>query len=492
MDRDNNNNKKGGKGRMGGALRKAKNNNLNQSEHSIGSGRQRNNRRLRSSIIRKVNRNLEQPEMSIRGLWRDLDDEEANNNNNNNDDGRNNNNIDLLLSEEQSTTTQRGATHLLSGATSDGISSTDIRASPRLLGYLYTMIASAVMLASVAQYFRNNKDLGIFRRLQVANNTTTTDNTQDGPDVVNFLGNDVLRWKLTGALIVSIAGVSSSFLLFMAHFDTILFPQLWRTVFRDGSKIERNILLLNLLFWIGSIHVCTSSLSVGASQANVYFTTWIAFGASVLNFDIWRAGANLKTVGEFQFDRDTAFNWMWLIGCLLLASFSALDMYAHRDDLEFIVNGQPFRIPAQEWYLPLGLSFGFLGLSLIVFVGNCYVSAWKIKLCGEYYLEWRHFELLTILGLLGTWSWIIFVYTGVDDEINRPGNAYFGIWGTFFNTIFILGTWLRENRTLLGGLYFDDEEEDEEEDTDFGEQTSTRPQKPDKVNDAEEAKEEES
>jgi hypothetical protein len=30
--------------------------------------------------------------------------------------------------------------------------------------------------------------------------------------------------------------------------------------------------------------------------------------------------------------------------------------------------------------------------------------------------------------------------------INGLSNAYFGIWGSFFNSVFAFGTWLHENK----------------------------------------------
>jgi NADH:ubiquinone oxidoreductase subunit 6 (subunit J) len=85
----------------------------------------------------------------------------------------------------------------------------------------------------------------------------------------------VHKWKLLGAIYVGAVGVISSFLILLAHFDTFCLPRTWMHIFRDGSRGERNLILVLLLFWAGGLHVCTSSLSVGEVQANVYFTTWI-------------------------------------------------------------------------------------------------------------------------------------------------------------------------------------------------------------------------
>lgn len=44
--------------------------------------------------------------------------------------------------------------------------------------------------------------------------------------------------------------------------------------------------------------------------------------------------------------------------------------------------------------------------------------------------------------------WAILEFTGYGETINGLSNAYFGIWGSFFNSVFAFGTWLRENKEL--------------------------------------------
>lgn len=125
-------------------------------------------------------------------------------------------------------------------------------------------------------------------------------------------GSVVYRWKLWGAIWSSTAGVALSFLTALVHFDTVLAPNLWPTIFRDGSLAERNWILFLMLFWAGAVHVCTSTLSVGESQANVFFTTWIAFGSTAMNYGIWRESADLSTLTlKYQRKRDTTYNWIW-------------------------------------------------------------------------------------------------------------------------------------------------------------------------------------
>lgn len=75
-----------------------------------------------------------------------------------------------------------------------------------------------------------------------------------------------------------------------------------------------------------------------------------------------------------------------------------------------------------------------------------------IKLhCGggcRFVLNWRFLEGILILGDMGVKFWVILVYTGADGVIAGLNNAYFGIWGSFFNIVFTFGTWLRENKDI--------------------------------------------
>ena len=169
-------------------------------------------------------------------------------------------------------------------------SAMDIRASPRLAGYLYVLIASVVMVASVAQFYKNDDlEKAFFDKYGYLKKEK----------FVLIDGARVLIWKFIGAFVVACVGISSSLLILLVHFDTFLFPRFWRKVFRDGSIWERNLLIINGIFWAAGVHICTSSFSIGATQANVYFTTWIAFIASALNFDMWRVSANLSNVSGF-------------------------------------------------------------------------------------------------------------------------------------------------------------------------------------------------
>jgi hypothetical protein len=192
-------------------------------------------------------------------------------------------------------------------------SAMDIRASPRLAGYLYVLIASIVMVASVAQFYKNDDvQKAFFDKYGYLKKER----------FVLIDGTRVFVWKFIGAFVVACVGITSSLVILLVHFDTFLFPRFWRKVFRDGSIWERNLLILNGFFWAVGVHICTSSFSIGATQANVYFTTWIAFIASALNFDMWRVSANLSNVSGFVARRRKTTVSVVLF-CMLLASIVA-------------------------------------------------------------------------------------------------------------------------------------------------------------------------
>lgn len=79
----------------------------------------------------------------------------------------------------------------------------------------------------------------------------------------------VYRWKLWGAVYAGALGVGLNLLILLAHFDTLFLPKLWMHVFRDGSLIERNLIVFLMAFWAAALHVCTSSLSIGEVRAHM-------------------------------------------------------------------------------------------------------------------------------------------------------------------------------------------------------------------------------
>lgn len=138
------------------------------------------------------------------------------------------------------------------------LSDSDIRSSPNMSYYLYSLLCSCVMLISIVQFFFKEDDLAVEYR-----------------DEEHYIGNyGVYRWKLFGGFGISASGIAIYLFIILAHFDTVCFPEFWASFFQDGSKGERNLILFLIVFWIGALYLCTSVLSVGSIQANVYFVSW--------------------------------------------------------------------------------------------------------------------------------------------------------------------------------------------------------------------------
>lgn len=179
-------------------------------------------------------------------------------------------------------------------ANSRALSSEDIRASPRLLGYCFQLLASIVMLISVSTFLgeeegENYDEIwNIFKRARVDSKELYYSNESRA----------VFAWKLFGCFAVSGLGTIITLGIILVHFDTICCPSHWLRNFRDGSKFEQILLISLGIFWGLGLHINTSSLSVGQSQANVFFTSWISFVSAILNYGIWRISAGRRSIAN--------------------------------------------------------------------------------------------------------------------------------------------------------------------------------------------------
>lgn len=290
-----------------------------------------------------------------------------------------------------------------------------------------------------------------------------------GDTVIDSLDNDeyyitstglVFRWKLWAAIYLSAGGVALSLLTFLVHFDTIMFPKLWVAVFRDGSLAERNWIFFLMLGWAAALHVATSTFSVGEYQANVYFTTWIAFAATALTYGVWRESAGLSTLNQKaigQLNCDTTYNWLWTGIFAAIFAGSATDLYLNRDIVELRFKGEQLILQEDSWTIILAVTWAEVALCCLVIVFNeiLFVGSWQFpfrlwggKVVYRVIFGWRQCEGLIILASMGAKFFAILQYTGVDGVINGLSNSYFGIWGSFFNSVFAFGTWLHENEDL--------------------------------------------
>ena len=275
------------------------------------------------------------------------------------------------------------------------------------------------------------------------------------PDDTFFhtINGPIYLWKLWSCIGVASAGSLTFLGILMMHFDTICFPRTWFQIFRDGSLAERNLLLVLIVFCAGGLHVNTSSFSVGEAQANVFFTSWIVFVCTALNLGVWRESAGLPRLAAkvLSHHRETTYNWCWTLIFSLITAGAATDMFFHREEVTFRLKGDELVLDFGSWMRILGLVWAVVFCCIVaIFFNHFWTKTWKLKLSSEcrFVLNWRFLEGLLILTLMGIKFWIILTYTGIDGAINGLNNAYFGIWGSFFNTVFTFGTWLRENRDI--------------------------------------------
>lgn len=327
------------------------------------------------------------------------------------------------------------------------LSRTDIRASPRLIGYIYQLLASAVLLISVVKFYRQSETDGSIE----INTDMLKENFQQR--IYDSVGGPVYFWKLIGCAVVGSIGAAMTLIITVAHFDTFCFPQCWIMVFRDGSTWEQNILRFMMLFWACGLHVCTSSLSVGEVQGNVFFTTWIATASSFLNYGVWRKSSGFPSLAEkvSAHHRETTYNWLWLLLCIAIFAGASTDIYFNRSELDLRFGPDGTDLTEQDWKVVLALIWSFLGLGIACVLLNHYSTrSIQVRLGtnARIILGWRHIEGVVILFMVGVFFYLLIQHSGVDGVVNGSTNGYFSLWGAFFNSVFLLGTWLRENKNI--------------------------------------------
>jgi hypothetical protein len=445
----------------------------------------------------------------------------------------------------------------------------DIRGSPRLLGYLFSTIASAVMLVSVVQFYRQRN---------ISSTTTAIETNYNNIDYYYFFnGVIVYRWKLWGAILVSSIGAALSVLTMYVHFDTILAPELWYRYLQNGSVVEQYWIIGLMIFWSMGLHICTSTLSVGESQANVYFATWIAFGSTVMNYGVWCESAHVQyikipnflllhtsnhhnqsnhhprhqqqhplghrsaipltptnddshtptnnsdplttlpsstltansngnsnnnrntttttvpddpTTGTKEGDdtnfRETTYNWLWVGFFSCIFAGASTDIYWNRHNIILRFRGDALTLVQSDWVVILSVVWSEVALCGFAIAMNYCTSCSNTKIIqqplsyrlpsflitrnddnrtdntatattnsNQYNHEryicvfgWRQMEGLLILMSTGLKFWVILRYAAVDGVIPGLSNAYFGVWGSFFNGVFCFGTWLREHQNM--------------------------------------------
>mmetsp|Transcript_30002 Transcript_30002/g.45495 ORF Transcript_30002/g.45495 Transcript_30002/m.45495 type:complete len:496 (+) Transcript_30002:182-1669(+) len=379
----------------------------------------------------------------------------------------------------------------------------EISSSPRLPLYLNILLSSAVNMVSVIQFWLNEDiDFSLmFSRNNTVessgsddtdlllttvngtwlnNNTNITDlDDDDGTDggitFVDISGLRVFRWKFVGAFVITLLGTVFSLIIVLVHFDTICFPQFWRKVFTDGSPWERNLSILQIAYWTMGVHICTSSFSIGYTQANVFFTSWIALFSAFVVYDLWRVGASLPSFLQFMAStrKTTLYNWLWAMIFAIATAGAVLDIYLTRDYYIFINDEGDFVTPTVElWYVSLVTSLVLALVCALVVLAKIH---WKdskndyiVYFDDDYRqrrsflnkLRWYHLEGILIMAMVCVAGYIVLGNT-IQNFYANPSNLYFSAWGYFFSALFTLGTWMASSGTWLGNAITtpDDEEE---------------------------------
>lgn len=249
------------------------------------------------------------------------------------------------------------------------------------------------MLVSVIQFYREEEDYDFHDLF---------DQGDDGEKwerrIYASVNGPVYYWKLIGCVAVGCFGAAISLFVVLVHFDTVCLPKLWFRVFRDGSRWEKYILRLMMLFWLAGLHINTSSLSVGEAQANVYFTTWISFGSAVLNCGVWRVSAGLPSLAEkISFHRrETTYNWTWTLFWSAVFAASVTDIYFNRDEVTIrIRGGEVSDLERLAWIQAIVINWGLVCVCIVALLLNHYMTrSLELKLWGEnrFILGWRQIE----------------------------------------------------------------------------------------------------
>eukprot|EP00591_Stephanopyxis_turris_P011759 CAMPEP_0195511470 /NCGR_PEP_ID=MMETSP0794_2-20130614/3772_1 /TAXON_ID=515487 /ORGANISM="Stephanopyxis turris, Strain CCMP 815" /LENGTH=300 /DNA_ID=CAMNT_0040639065 /DNA_START=213 /DNA_END=1112 /DNA_ORIENTATION=- len=296
-------------------------------------------------------------------------------------------------------------------------------ASPRLLGYAFSFVASLVVLVS-SILFKQNIDL--------------ERGSAEEFEEVELIVED---WKMSGAIAFSAVSCMLCSLIMLVHFDTVCLPRVWIRVFKNGSRIERNIIAFLIMFWAAGTYTCTSAYSVGYVQPNVYFSSWLCLVVLVHNYDTWRLGAKYKSLYQVAIGSrsPTTLNLVGLGFFSLLSLLSLVDIYTairrHSDDPTMKTFDDLSEV---AWIFSLGVFAGTFGLCLIILVFNHYVNHAKFKSL------WIYGEGLILFAFMAVWTFSVFAGTGVTSVINDASNIYFGVWGSFLFSILTFGSWFQD------------------------------------------------
>lgn len=175
-----------------------------------------------------------------------------------------------------------------------------------------------------------------------------------------------------------------------------------------------------------------STLSVGESQANVYFTTWIAFAATATNYGVWRESAGLPSMTDkvstlYDGKRETTYHWIWT-GCFsCIFAGAATDMYYNRGEIDIRYRGDPISLKDKDWIIILVVVWAEVALCAAAIALNevllpkyttcrlpCTVRRTSTGGSCHCTFSWRLLEFFVVLVDTGVKFWVILEYASVD------------------------------------------------------------------------------
>lgn len=323
----------------------------------------------------------------------------------------------------------------------------DISASQRLFGYFFCCIASVVSLISSSIFYAQVTgvvaDFDTIGSHAMFNITLSTKQQQIGHELSAALDNEkfvyfygshgsiVQDWKAYGSIAVSGLLALITMLVLIAHFDSYFFPNTFRRFFADGSKSERNLLIVLILIAMCALEINTSRFSVGQAQPNVFFSTWMVFVGSVCNHEVWRRNAGRHfTFQNILFDSRKPTMRFWFLLAIITA-VTLLAFIEHTMHNNFLVNSDN-EGDLNCMVLSLNNVWMWLGVAGCLFAWTALRYSYKLSLG----LAWI-IEMGCSAALVGIYGAALNTFTGSTgfDRIPCPSNLYFGLWLGLFSSL---------------------------------------------------------
>jgi len=324
----------------------------------------------------------------------------------------------------------------------------DISTSPRLIGYAFCCISSAVGLTSSLAFFIRSmasSNVEIFDEFLVESNIYLSNGTLESIETrvdrwskryhlyLGSGGSIVRSWKLYGSIIISGVITVVTLGILLAHFDSSRLCVQQNTIFfGDGSTSERNIIVFLIALSLAAVYIQTTQFSVGEAQANVYFSTWTNLLSILTTFEVWKKGSNNSSLavqsallGKHRF---------WYA----LAIFSTITLLS---TIEFLWNGLRVEGELKSHCVKLGWANKW-----VFFTVAGAVCPWSIIFLQRH-LTSPVLSILkaTVLGtMIGFTGYATSEFTsGTFDMIACPSNLYFSIWIQFFLSVWIFASMLQ-------------------------------------------------